>query len=307
MRSLLPLVLGFLVLAGCRPAAAPASSPQPGWSVVVRDDLPHEVRLTRRPERIVCLAPAHTETLYALGAGDRVVAADTYSDHPAEVKPKAVLQCWPRPPLEQIIALKPDLVVVLTQDQAFVKQMDAANIPVLKLFPSTVERALEEIVILGQVTGQEPRAREIVADIRARFARVAQRIKAQPRPSYMLELDAMDPAKPYVAGGQGFYADLLALAGGRNVFDDVPGPAGPVSAEQVVSRNPEVILLGDTRSPVQPQSPEKVRRRPGWNTVAAVRTGRIHPVNSDFITRTGPRLVEGVETVARLLYPTRFK
>ena len=297
------LGLGLLA-SGCTP---PSPQAMPASAVAVQDDFNRRVVFTGVPQRIVSLAPAHTETLYALGVGNRVVAADTYSDYPPEVKSKAVLQCWPRPPLEQIVALRPDLVVVLAEERGFIKQMEAAKIPVLKLFPSTVDRALEEIELLGTVTGRKARAAELTAGLRERLQKVRSRVAGTRPRTFVFELDAMDAAKPYVAGGGSLYGDLLRRAGGRNVFDDVKAPAGQVSAEQVVARNPEVIFLGDTRSPVRPQSPEQVRGRPGWNTVEAVKTRRIYPVNSDLLTRGGPRMVEGVETVARLLYPERFQ
>jgi iron complex transport system substrate-binding protein len=254
----------------------------------------------------VTLAPAHTETLYAIGAGPQVVAADTYSDTPAEVKPKAVLTCWPKPSLEKILSYRPDLVVVLAEEREFTNQLDAVHTPVLKLLPATVNRALEEIRILGKVSGHADQADKLTDEMQRRIAEVRSRVKGATPRRFMYEMDAVDPAKPYVAGSGGFYGDLIGLAGGKNVFEDVTKPAGRVSAEQVVARNPEVILLGDSATPVQPQSPEKVAVRTGWSTVEAVKSGRIYPVDSNLITRAGPRMVDGVEMLARLLYPERF-
>lgn len=303
-RGLLAL-LAVLALAGCAGGGKP-SSPSPAGAIVVTDDLGRAVSLPGPAKRVVSLAPAHTETLYAIGAGEQVVAADTYSDMPPEVRPKAVLACFPKPPVEKILAYRPDLVVVLTEPGDFIRQMEAAGIPTLKLLPPTVERALEEMVMLGRVTGHEEQAKELTAEMRERFERIRKALEgAEPR-RFMYEMDAVSPARPFVAGSGGFYGDLIGMAGGKNVFDDVKTPSGQVSAEQVIARNPEVILLGDTGSPISPQSPEKVRRRPGWNTVEAVKTGRIYPVDSNLITRAGPRMVEGVETLARLLYPERF-
>ncbi|HEU4754824.1 MAG TPA: ABC transporter substrate-binding protein, partial [Armatimonadota bacterium] len=126
-------------------------------------------------------------------------------------------------------------------------------------------------------------------------------------PRVMYEIDASDPSKPYVAGGRGVYGELLPLAGGRNIFQDSPLPAAQVSTESVVARDPQVILLGDSQVPLNPQRPDTVRRRPGWQGIAAVRSGRIYPVAAERMTRPGPRLVDGVEEVARLLHPERFR
>jgi iron complex transport system substrate-binding protein len=294
----------LLLLVGCEPPKPPAAAFQ---ALTVEDDLGRRVSFPTLPKRIVSLAPAHTETLYAIGAGELVVGADTYSEYPPEAKPKAKLNCWPRPPLEQIVALKPDLVVVLTQDLELVKQLDAVQIPMLKLFPKTVEKSLEEMVLLGKVAGRQAEAEKLVLDIRTRLEAVQASLKGVKPVTFMYELDALEPSKPFVAGPEGFYGDMMKLAGGKNVFSDLKGPSAQVSAEHVVARSPEVILLGDTRSPLQPQSPELVSKRPGWGTVAAVKTGRIYPVDSDFVTRPGPRLIEGLERVSRLFHPERFK
>jgi iron complex transport system substrate-binding protein len=289
--------------------AAPKTKPAPAagrFPMTVKDDSGRTMRFAAPPRRIVSLAPAHTETLYALGAGPRVVGADTYSDYPAAARAKARLNCWPHPPLEALVALKPDLVVVLTQSDAEIGQMTSAGLPVLKLFPKTYAETLAEIAELGRVTGTEARARQIVASMRARAAAVRAKLNGVRKPRLLYELDATDPQRPFVAGVGGFYGEVLAMAGGANIFQDVRSPSAQVSAEQVIARDPEVILLGDTRSPAQPQSPALVARRPGWAGIAAVKGRRVFPVDSNQLTRPGPRLVEGLETIARLLHPERF-
>lgn len=307
----LPLIL----LSGCdaSPRAAPRAAtpdsapPAAGFPLTVTDSEGRKVTFPAPPQRIISLAPAHTETLYALRAGDRVVAADTYSDYPPEARPRATLNCWPHPPLERIVQLRPDLVVVLTQSRDEIRQLETMGIPVLKLFPQTYDAALDGILLLGRVTGTGPAAEKLVGSMRDRRRAVEERVRgAKPR-RVLYELDAVTAGRPYVAGNGGFYGTLLTLAGGKNVFADVRAPSTQASVEQIVARDPEVILLGDTRSPSQPQSAALVKRRPGWGVIAAVRTGQIFPVNSDQITRPGPRLVEGLEEIARTLHPDRFR
>ncbi len=315
MRGILwTAILGAaLALAGCRtgsPNASPTLSEAPasvsGFPVTVTDASRRKVQIPRLPERIVSLAPAHTETLYALGLGEKVVAADTYSDYPETVKAKATLNCWPRPPTEQIVALKPDLVVLFTQGDDFLREMDAVGIPTVKLFATSYAETLQDIRTLGRITGTTATAEEMVRTMETRLAAVEKRVAGAPPRTVMLELDAVDPARPFVAGGKGVYGDLLERAGGKNLFADLPQPAVQVSAEQVLDRNPEVILLGDTKAPVQPQQPEAVRSRPGWAQIRAVRNGEVYRVYSERITRPGLRLVEGLEEIARLLHPDRF-
>jgi iron complex transport system substrate-binding protein len=309
-RVLLGAGLGLL-LAGCAGpsrtvrAAAPAT-PASGFPLTLEDDSGRKVTLKAPPRRIISLAGAHTETLYALGLGDRIVAADRYSDYPPEVKPKATLNCWPRPPAERIVALRPDLVVVFTEGEDFARLMERAGIPVLKLFPTSFAGTLERIRLLGQATGRSAGAETLVARMRGRVSAVRAGVGNAPLRRVLFEIDATDPGRPYVAGGAGVYGELLTMAGGENVFAALKLPAAQVSTEAVVAKDPEVILLGDANTPVRPQKPADVARRPGWSRISAVRAGRIFPVASERITRPGPRLVEGLEEIARRVHPERF-
>jgi len=300
----------LLLLAGCgerRPVSAPTAAALRGtFPLEITDDGGRRVSLPSVPQRIVCLSPAHTENLYALGAGDLVVAEDNYSDYPPDARSKAKLNCWPRVPLEQVVGLKPDLVIVLTQEGEELRRMEAAGLRVVQLFPKTYEQTLDRILLLGRITGREARAKEIVADMRSRAEAVKQKVAGAPPVSVVYELDATDPSRPFVAGGGAIYHEVIQLAGGENLFAEQKKPTIQVSAEQIIARNPEVLLLGDTASPVLPQSPELVRKRTGWSRIRAVRTGRIYGVLSDRITRPGPRLAEGLEDVAQRLHPDRF-
>ena len=272
----------------------------------MQDDSGRQVTIPEAPKRIVCLSPAHTENLYAIGAGDLIVVGDSYSDYPAEAKKKAKLNCWPRIPLEQVVAAKPDLVVVLTQEGEELKRLEAAGVRVVQLFPKTYDATLERIELLGKITGHTTEAQRLVADMRSRAEQITQRVKGAKPTRVVYELDAMDPARPYVAGGGAIYNEVIRMAGGENLFADQQKPTVQVSSEQVLARNPDVLLLGDTQSPVQPQSPEKVKARPGWSRISAVKSGRVFGVLSDRITRPGPRLVDGLEDFARRLHPELF-
>lgn len=291
------------------PTASPASQPTTAaaFPVTVTDDAGRTVTFDHPPERIISLSPGHTETLYALGVGDRVVLTDTYSDYPPENKPKAKLNTFPKPNVEEIVSLKPDLVVVLVEGSEFIQQMDARHIKVLKIFPKTFDDTLRDIELLGKVTGTETRAQQITANMRERAASVIARTKNAPRPRVLYELDASDPTKPFVAGAGGYFGDLVPLAGGKNVFDDVKQPSAQVSSEQIIARDPEIILLADANVPYNPQTPAMVRARQGWSQITAVREGKIFPVNGDVLTRPGPRLIDGLEEMAKLIHPELFK
>jgi ABC-type Fe3+-hydroxamate transport system substrate-binding protein len=156
-----------------------APTPRTAFPLTITEEGGRRVTLARPARRIVSLAPAHTESLYAIGAGQLIAAADTYSNYPPEAKGKATLNCWPAPPGEQIVALKPDLVVVLTQGDEFIRQMEALRIQVLKLFPKTFEEALEDIQLLGRVTDREAAARQVVASMRERARSTEERVRGE--------------------------------------------------------------------------------------------------------------------------------
>jgi iron complex transport system substrate-binding protein len=120
------------------------------------------------------------------------------------------------------------------------------------------------------------------------------------------ELDASQPDMPFAAGPNGFYGQLIDLAGGTNIFGDLPGDFGQVSAESIVQRDPEVIVLTDADLPSNPQTPDMVRARPGWNVVSAVQNGAIYAVPGPLYSTPGPRLAHGLEDLARILHPDRF-
>ncbi|HEV8638056.1 MAG TPA: ABC transporter substrate-binding protein [Chloroflexota bacterium] len=318
--ALVPLVLVLALLStGCAPALPPVN-PTPvataivsaspaqaaNFPVTVKDDADRTITFDRLPQRIVSLTPGHTETLYALGAGDRVVVTDKYSDFPPENKPKATLDTYPKPNAEELVSLKPDLIVVLVEGDEFIQQMEPRGIKVLKLFPKTFDGALGDIELLGRVTATESRARQITDEMRERAAAVVAKTKNAPKPRVLYELDASEPARPFVAGPAGFFGGLVPMAGGQNVFDDIGKPSGQVSTEQIVARDPEIIIMGDADSPFNAQTPDMVRTRPGWQTIAAVRTGRIHPLDQAFLSRPGPRLADGLERMAKIIHPELF-
>lgn len=298
-------LLFVLLLASCAPVAAPTPTAAT-TRVTVTDDANHEVAFDRPPQRIVSLSPGHTETLYAIGAGDRVVATDKYSDFPAENKPKATLVTYPKPNVEELVGLKPDLIVTLVEGPELIQQVEPRGIKVLQLFPKTLDQTAADVELLGRVTGAESKAKQIASGMRARAAAVVAKTRDAPKVRVLYELDASEPTQPFVSGPGGFHGSLIPLAGGKNVFDDISGPSGQVSAEQIIARDPEVIVLGDADSPFNAQTPEMVKARAGWQGISAVKNNRIVPISQDLMARPGPRLVEGLERLAQALHPELF-
>ncbi len=301
--SLLALITGLLLH---QPSVTLAQS-APYEPVVVTDDSGAQSTFGAPPRRIVSLNPGHTETVFALGAGDRLVAVDSYSNYPAEaqqVQPRLVT--YPTVSIETIVSLKPDLVLALVEKDDVVSQLRQQGVPVLKLFPKDFETATREIALLGRVLGVAQRGESIAADMRSRRDAIVQALEGAPRPKLVYEMDASDQTKPFVAGPNGFYGQLVDLAGATNIYADVPADFAQVSAESVVARNPDLIVLADAYSPYNPQTPAMVAARPGWAQIAAVDAGAVYAVQEELFASPGPRLADGLETLAYLVHPDRF-
>jgi iron complex transport system substrate-binding protein len=177
---------------------------------------------------------------------------------------------------------------------------------VIKLLPRDFDATVSAIITLGLLFDAPDAADTIASDMLARRDAVVTAVGDAPRPRVYEELDASDPDKPFVAGPNGFYGQLVDLAGGANVFGDLPGDVGQVGAEIIVARDPEVIILTDADLPFNPQTPEMVAARPGWSAITAVQNEAIYPVSGALFATAGPRLIDGLEALAALLHPDRF-
>lgn len=277
------------------------------FPVIVTDDLGRSFPFDSPPQRIISLSPGYTETLFALGVGDRVVGVDQYSDYPsgAALKPKVGGGAHTHS-LEQIVSLHPDLVVVLL-GQDVIDALAPRGIRVLKLFPNDLEGILHSLLLLGEVTGTERRAREIADGMKARFERIRSRVKGLPPPRIFFELDGSDPSRPFTPGPRSFIGDMMSIAGGWNIAQNVRTSSTQISLEAIVAADPEIVVLGDANNPVNPQTREDVLRRVQWYGITAIRKGAVYEVDNALFFRPGPRVVEGIETLARLFHPEAFR
>ena len=290
-------------------ASSPAEAQtNPGdFPLTITDDGGTTTTFAAPPQRIVSLNPGLTEITFALGHGDGLIAVDSYSDYPPEAKDiQPRLNTYPDPSIETIVSLHPDLVLSLAdrdEDLALIRQQ---GVPVLKLFPKDFDAAVETIRTLGRLYGSPDAGEAVATDMLTRRDAVVSTVAATPRPRVYEELDASEPDKPFVAGPNGFYGQLIDLAGGTNIFGDLSGDSAQVGAESIIQRDPDVIILTDADLPFNPQTPDMVAARPGWGTITAVRNGAIYAVPGALYSTPGPRLVQGLEDLARLLHPDAF-
>jgi iron complex transport system substrate-binding protein len=304
-KLLLVTLLLTLTLGACAPAV-PSGNEAAGLTLT--DGLGREVKLAGPAERVVSLAPSNTEILFALGAGDKVVGRDEFSDYPEEAKAiESVGGSMGEYSLEAIVALKPDLVLAAEiNSPELVKSLEELGITVYYLSnPKTLEGLYTNIEIVATLTGRD--ATKLTDSLKARVAAVDEKIAPlSARPTVFYEIDATDPSKPYTAGVDTFINLLINRAGGAN-FTEVAGITDPypqVGLETLLVTQPNIILLGDA---MWGTTPESVAARPGWDALDAVQSGNIFPFDDNLLSRPGPRMIDGLEALAKLLHPDVFQ
>jgi cobalamin transport system substrate-binding protein len=303
LRKFLLVAFLIILMAACTPQA-PATQAE---TLTFTDGLGREVTLNGVPQRIISMAPSNTEILFAIGAGAQVVGRDTLSDFPEEAKSATDIgSTFEALNTELIVSLKPDLVLaaeVNTPEQ--VKQLEDLGLTVYYLKnPATLEEMYGKLELVAQMTGHKEEAAALIESLKARVAAVDEKIAPiSSRPGVFYEMDGTDPSKPYTAGKGTFINQLIDRAGGHNIASDLEGYP-QLSLEQVVAADPAFIILGDARYGV---TPESIAERPGWENLSAVQNGQVVPFNDDLVSRPGPRLVDALEELAKLLRPELFQ
>lgn len=286
------LGLALLVL------GAAATGAHARCEVIARDDLGRVHHYAAPPRRIVSLMPSLTETVCALDACARLVGADRYSNWPPEVRAVPKTGGLDDPNVEQIVALRPDLVL-LGRSSAVRERLEALGLATFVIEPTVYPDIARTITLLGAVLGAPARAAALCAAIGHDVARLeaAAHRPGAPAPSVYFEVDST----PYAAGPASFIGELLARLGARNILPAALGPFPKLNPEFVVTHDPDVILLGET--PSQP-----LAARPGWGALRAVRGARVctfTAAEQDTLLRPGPRVAAGMRALADCLARAR--
>lgn len=301
MRKNLFTLLGIAILASML-ACAPTPTPTP-TAQTFTDDVGRAVTLKNVPQRIVSLAPSNTEVLYALGLGARVVGVTEYCDYPAEAKQKPKVGGFSKIDLERVVGLNPDLVLATNiHTKSVVPELAKRGLTVVVVEPKNVNDVLTKITFIGKITGASDAAAQLTAQMKTRIEAVTTKVatvKTKPRVFYEIDKSL------YTPGPGSYIDDLLIKAGGINIAADAKSSYVQLSPEVIIAKDPEVILLGDM---LFGESPESVKARPGWANISAIKNNRVIPIaDENLVARPGPRVVEGLELIARALYPELFK
>jgi len=289
----LAALLGIaLVLTACNPGEQTPTQ-------YVVDDLGRLVAINGTPERIISLAPSNTEILFALGLGDKVVGVTMYCDYPPEAQDKEKVGDYYGPDIEKIIALEPDLILA-TDFHRFdlIPALEDQGFTVFAVAPQTLDDVLESIQKIGQITGKEAEALELVNGMTGKVEEIEEQTKEleeRPRVFYMTWHDPM-----WTVGRNTWIDDLINTAGGVNIFSQYFESGAMVEIEWVILLNPEIIVTSEWSYDWALNATELA-------STNASQTGRIYTFDDDLAQRPGPRLVKGLEWFAHFIHPEIFE
>ncbi len=292
--------LCLLIFVACSPSETPRAAETFNLRQVT-DEAGRTVSVPAKIERFISLAPNLTEIVYAVGAGDRLVGNTTFCDYPEEAKSVQKVGDTLQPNIERILALRPQLVLVSTSSQleAFTRQLDQHGIAVYVTDPRDLEGVFRSLENLGKLFDHQEQAEQVVNQLRERATSVGETVKsAKPvRVFYQLSQEPL-----YTAGRDSFVTDLIRRAGGISVTADVPEAWPRYSQESAVAARPEAIVLPTGGSMGSANSEVAT----GLKNSPAVLNGRVYKINGDFLSRPGPRAVDGLAELARALHPEAF-
>lgn len=301
MKKLLAVMLAVLLavsFCSCGKSGGKEAGP-----ITVTDQMGNEVTLEKVPEKVVVLTAAPCEIIFALGAGDKIIARGKYCDYPEEALAIRETGSAHDTNIEDIISMEPDLVIwdSMGQTQEQYDALTAAGIPVLSTNADTFETTYESILLIGKVLGKDAEAEKLVADMKAGLEEVAAQAKEAGIEGKTVYFE-VSPLQwgLWSAGSDTFMQEIADIVGLKNIFDDVSGWV-EVSEEQVIERNPDYIVTITMYYGEGPRPEEEIMSRQGWENVTAVKDGTILCIDTNLLSRPTPRLVDGAKALIEFI------
>jgi iron complex transport system substrate-binding protein len=279
----------------------------PGFPLTITDDLGRTVKIEKLPQRIISLAPSNTEIIYALGLEDKLVGTTDYCDYPEAAKAKTRVASYTTPDMEKLIRLQPNLVIAeAIHEKTVLPALEKLGLTVIVMSATSLDVVLRDITLMGQINGKSKIAAQLVTNLSRRIEAVTSKTeslvpKERPRVLYVVWHNPI-----WTMGRNTFTSDLIYKAGGSNIFADDFEKSRVVSLEAVIDKNPQVIIvsgMGTTGDLIY----NSIIREQRLQAVDAVINNRVHKISdANLIERPGPRIVDGLEEVARLIHPEIF-
>ena len=301
--KLLPLfpvtiILGLLLATSCSQPSVQKNAP----SGIYTDDTGRTVQIRGTVQRIISLSPSNTEMVYALGLQDKLVGVTSYDNYPPDAKNKTIVSDFSTIDMEKIVNAKPDLVLADSiQQKDTIPALEKMGITVYTMSPNTMDEIYHDLKTLGQITGKTKEADSLAAGLTARVQAVADKttkltVNNKPRVLFVTWYDPI-----WTAGSDTMIQSLIEKAGGTNIAADLNGYA-TITLESVIQRNPQVIIVTNSMGD-QHTTLDYIKSNDQFKATDAVKNGKVYEIDADVFGRTTPRIVDGLETLAKLLHP----
>lgn len=275
------------------------------FPVEVEDNFGNKVTIEEEPTKIVSLDPSNTETLFALGLGDKVVGVSSNCNYPEEATTKEVVGDYEGTNLERVVELEPDIVLVYgSGNEDDNKILRNADIKVLGFISETIDGVVDNIQIIGKATGKNVEADELVNTMMAKKDEIVNAVKGQEEVKVFYEIWH----DPLMGAGKGSFMDeLITLSGGKNIAEDADGAYPQYDLEQLIERDTDVYMASQAMEDI---TVESIKARPGYDVITAIKNDRVHLFvgsDADMVSRPGPRIIDALEIVAKAIHPEVFK
>ena len=300
------MLLLTILAAACAPTT-PTEDIESADPAILTDARGVEVSFNEPPQRIISMAPSNTEMLFAIGAGSQLIGRDDVSDYPPEaLEIESIGSTYGELNTEAILALNPDVILAadLTPPEQ-IETLENLNLVVFQVRnPAEFSDVFENLAELGKMTAHTEEADALVAQLRERTENVSSTVAEADRVPVFYEVDGSDPAAPWTTGSATFQDVLIQTAGGENIAESLEG-WGQLSIEEIVTRDPRVIFFA--AGTWVPTTAESISARAGWSDIRAVVEGNVVAIDTNWVDRPGPRLVDALEAMAKSIHPELFE
>lgn len=272
------------------------------YIVEVEDQFGNHIKLGKYPERIVSLAPSNTEALFALGLDEEIIGVTSYCNYPEAALEKEQIGSYSNLNLERIIELEPDLIINYGQvDEEMKARLEEANILIIEYLPESIEEVIETIKSIAVITGREEEGIKLTEEMLEKKAEIEEKIKGLETKRVFYEVWP----DPLMTAGPGSFIDqLINLANGENIAKDAIGEYPQFDLEELVEKNPQVYIGTDHGMEIDLDA---IAQRPGYQGIEAIENKAVYLLDGDILSRTGPRIIEALELLAKAIHPEAFQ
>lgn len=276
--------------------------PKTNETQIITDSRGVAVSFDKTPEKIVSLMPSNTEILFALESGGRIIAVSDYCNYPEETSDIPKLPTGEQLNIEAIIDLNPDVAIIgnMTAMEDQVKQLEQAGVKVIVTKANSLSETYEVIEMIGRVMDKDKEATKIVKNMKDGFEKIKKDVEGKASNKVYVEVSPLEYGL-WSCGQNTFIQELIDIVGAKNIFDDIEGWAA-VSEEQVIDRNPDIILT--TSSPLTGiEDPVgEISTRQNWSRIEAVKNNKVVMLDADMMSRPGPRLLDVANELVKIIY-----